>query len=520
MNISTNKSILDDIEIDDVNDENDIYDINLHFCFYQEPNDYLSRKFTNILSQSNFIDSFKKPEIDVHTIHVNFNSDNMSLEDLCILIQKMYTSCCYKVETDNNLILNCYYFFSSEKTNPNYVRDMYITNEDNFLSFFKHFFPNASDDEIFRTFLKYAIKYQNIHNEISINDWFEVGTNNNKEFFINKNGEILLDRFAEDAIRFNDNYGFIKFHNENWKEIDRNGNTIFVFPNDYYPLHTFIKKGYTQVVCNNNIIRNYNLLNNKTSELVFNKWYNDMGVFSEGYAYIMDENMSKNFIDINENTLFEKWFPANYNFSSFGNDYSIVTEINNNLMNLIDKNGNYISKKWFKCISRINDGLAVVRNDDDEENYIKQDGTFLLKRWRHKCYNFHEGVAFVTTVENQYRYSLIDITGKVIKNNILLHRNFKEGFAVIENDELLYNYIDKKGNRLSKKTWFNRCYEFNNGIARVEKDSKANFIDKTGKKLLPEWIDIQETIFENKDGFFFPNSGFSIDFNGNIIFSL
>ena len=79
--------------------------------------------------------------------------------------------------------------------------------------------------------------------------------------------------------------------------------------------------------------------------------------------------------------------------------------------------GEYLSDEWFNWCGYMDEGIAVVRNDDGKYNYIKEDGTLLLDEWYDDCEEFINGKARV---------------------------------ACDDGDETLYNYIDRDGNFLGE----------------------------------------------------------------------
>lgn len=224
--------------------------------------------------------------------------------------------------------------------------------------------------------------------------------------------------------------------------------------------------------------------------------------------------------------------------------------------NLLDKNGNLVFDKWYETphyeksrafVFRFDDGYACVVTDNGI-NFIDSKGNLLCEKGFYRAYSFHDGYAVVEVVQGQYTY--IDTTGKPISgkryedafdfqegyahviingkdyfidtkgnrtfdesfykdNPNIKYENFSsfiksglsDGYAVVS-DGKEYNYIDAKGNFLSKK-WFSEAHPFSEGLARVKINDKTAFIDKNGvvvsdKWYLPEKI---EFIGDFHDGF-------------------
>lgn len=66
---------------------------------------------------------------------------------------------------------------------------------------------------------------------------------------------------------------------------------------------------------------------------------------------------------------------------------------------------------------------------------------------------------------------------------------FWEGYARVKINEIGWNFIDTKGNLLSKK-WCDWCGDFQEGYARFKLNGKYNHIDTEGNLLSPnQWWD-------------------------------
>lgn len=98
--------------------------------------------------------------------------------------------------------------------------------------------------------------------------------------------------------------------------------------------------------------------------------------------------------------------------------------------------------------------------------------------------------------------------------------DYRDGFALIQRGDMLYNFIDKDGKILSIE-WFTHCKEFKDGFARVlRKDELYNFIDTNGKFLSNEWFNF---VFEFNEGYAVVRNDVSmlynfIDKNGKYLF--
>lgn len=97
----------------------------------------------------------------------------------------------------------------------------------------------------------------------------------------------------------------------------------------------------------------------------------------------------------------------------------------------------------------------------------------------------------LTVYELQNYYGFKDSTGQVIiKAGYEKVGRFKEGFAWVKIDHKRYYYINKQEEPLINFT-FDRCFDFQNGLARVyDKDEKNGhngfgFIDTKGEIVVP-----------------------------------
>ena len=86
-------------------------------------------------------------------------------------------------------------------------------------------------------------------------------------------------------------------------------------------------------------------------------------------------------------------------------------------------------------------------------------------------------------------YKVINNTEWWKNDNVLDLLYYIEGFAVVKNEDYVYNFIDKKGKFLSEQ-WFDWIDYFHDGFARLQRfDGQYNFIDKEGKIISEQWFD-------------------------------
>ena len=143
---------------------------------------------------------------------------------------------------------------------------------------------------------------------------------------------------------------------------------------------------------------------------------------------------------------------------------------------MIDK-----SAQWFDRCGNFHEGFAKVVLDG-KYNFINKNGEFLSEQWFDYCYDFHEGFA---KVELDGKSNFINKKGKIIAIDAKLQIcGFSEGFIKVrQNRNLTFNFINNDGEFLSNK-WFDYCYDFHEGLAKVELNNKENFIDNSGNLLV------------------------------------
>ena len=102
---------------------------------------------------------------------------------------------------------------------------------------------------------------------------------------------------------------------------------------------------------------------------------------------------------------------------------------------------------------------------------------------------YHEGFARVQREDGLRNF--IDRKGNYLSNEWFKDVSFfNEGFAIVQRrSDYLFNFIDKQGNYLSNE-WFKWLDNFKDGFAIVEReDGLRNFIDRKGNYLSNEWFD-------------------------------
>ena len=133
----------------------------------------------------------------------------------------------------------------------------------------------------------------------------------------------------------------------------------------------------------------YNLIS-PDGYLIFDRWFDFIGNFKNGYGKIQAVSQSQhrilnNFIDKNGNLVSDdKWFDE---IGSFHEGLARVKI--NKKWNFIATNGKIISDEWFDGVSNFKDGYAIVCVCEDlihrMKNVINSNGKFMLDDWQDYC---------------------------------------------------------------------------------------------------------------------------------------
>ena len=107
-----------------------------------------------------------------------------------------------------------------------------------------------------------------------------------------------------------------------------------------------------------------------------------------------------------------------------------------------------------------------------------------------KCYFDDTKVAAteITILKEINIDEVIETTEWWKNDNVLDLLYWSDGFARVQRGDKLWNFIDKKGNILSKE-WFEWIGDFDDGFALVQREDKLyNLIDTKGKIISNEWF--------------------------------
>ena len=302
---------------------------------------------------------------------------------------------------------------------------------------------------------------------------------NNKCNFINKNGEILSDKWFDNVGIFEDGYAKVKL-NDKWNFINTDGE---ILSNKWFDwVYYFREEGYAKVVLNDT----FNLIN-KNGEILSDKWFDEAYTFNEGYAGVK-LNDKWNFINKNGEIVFDKWFDYVYKFNE---GYARVKL--NDKWNFINTNGEYLSDKWFDDIVDFSEGYTRVLLND-KWNFINTDGEIISDKWFDFIGVFEDGYA---KVEFDNKWNFINTDGEIISDKWFDDVvDFKDDYSKVKLNKK-YNFINKNGEIIYDK-WFDEVNDFSEDYARVVLNDKYNFINKSGKIISDKWFDY---VFNFKKGY-------------------
>ena len=220
----------------------------------------------------------------------------------------------------------------------------------------------------------------------------------------------------------------------------------------------------------------------------FAYWYTT--VYRMGNTYL---------IDTLGNEIFTTSYDAGDGFWFLRDQAKIYSA--DSLEGLIDIKGNIILEPKYKTVSAYSQGYAAVGLSGKEygfTNYVFLDekGQVAFNKYFGFCYPFREGFALVE--DDDLNPDFIDLNGNLlgIPKKIDFADEFRNGRALVMMDKrgknkginfnrenCKYNFIDTEGNFISKKHFEDASF-FACGLAKVKIKGKYGFIDKDGNVVI------------------------------------
>ena len=532
-----NESLLDAVDVEDVKDDDsdDICNVMLVFdckTSFEGDNDKqtIENYVNKVLLTSHFIERYKEPLaclLDLTgnkscLIVISFYSENMSLGDFCILINRiavLFSGYVIRLKFSNDKIKDKPGEF---KFSTNFGRfeikehpSIEIIDEESFYWFFHIYFPDKSESEILKSFCRSCIRCNTRDNNINYRLCFD-GTYN----LVDYDGNLLLDGWFRDCYDFHDGFARVnvdvKDGNDKWNFIDKE--TGDLVSTTWYDEVCDFHEGFAVVKSkiNGKDIK-YNFIN-KDGLTISPVWFDGCRDFSNGLAVVhkyesffintkgelLKNNKGKK-IHYTEVEDFSEGYAPVFNGSLEDDDYG---------WNYIDTNGNVLcpGRHFFKAY-QFHDGFAVVEPSVVDANYIDTSGNFLLDNNCDKCFPFVNGYAVVM---NNHKYNVIDKKGNLIFSKWINPeiKNYSDGFFRVYHGTD-YNFIDVNGHYISDK-WFHAAEDFKDGFAKVENyRHEINYINRKGNLAFPKFVD--KNWIEQFGELLISKDGICVDSEGNIV---
>lgn len=187
-------------------------------------------------------------------------------------------------------------------------------------------------------------------------------------------------------------------------------------------------------------------------------------------------------------------------FSTIGQDYlNFVPYRKGDLWGFADRAGKivipceYSSAKVFE-----ENGFAIVEKNN-KSTIIDSKGKQAFTPLPLTLVESNEGI-YTTLYQDEksnFIWGYVNQMGEKIGENYNSVSKFSEGLARVQNEKKKYGFIDKKG-KLVIACKYSFAFDFQEGIAVVEKASRYGGIDKTGKMIIPFQY---SRLFPFKDGY-------------------
>lgn len=156
---------------------------------------------------------------------------------------------------------------------------------------------------------------------------------------------------------------------------------------------------------------------------------------------------------------------------------------------IIDENGTMIVSPRFRGVGMFVNGLAPAGDQHDHCGFINKQGEFVIPPQYDDAFEFSDGMAMVMTIHGQgqtevLKRGFVDTSGKVV---VPLQfdwvGDFSEGFAYVQRNDR-WNYVDKSG-RLLIPQWLDfTTFGFSENRAPIKKDGLWGYIDNQGEMVI------------------------------------
>ena len=219
--------------------------------------------------------------------------------------------------------------------------------------------------------------------------------------------------------------------------------------------------------------------------------YDDISTFTNGTANVYKGDMEGEidnkgkmitpFHKMSDEMILVDSYSVNENTYKYSEGLAVMDK--NDKFGYIDENGTIVISPKYDLANDFHDGLAVVAviaNNSFNYGYVDKQGREIMPCQFFDAIDFSEGFAVVRK-EMGSTYCFYNTKGeKEFNTDFNYCRSFKEGMAVIGNEEGKMGYINQHGEMVIP---YNYDYldDFSEGLAIVMRDGKLGYIDKQGR---------------------------------------
>lgn len=219
--------------------------------------------------------------------------------------------------------------------------------------------------------------------------------------------------------------------------------------------------------------------------------YDDVQNCQEGVCIVEvgSWNAKCGIVDAKGNIVLE---PCYHKMKGFNNGLAVVQDPKTELYGFVNKKGEVAIPLSYKYAASFSDGLALVRVKSGKYGYINEKEEIVIPTIYDDAEMFSEGLAIV---EKANKEMVINTKGEIIvtlpKNQSFDSNHYHNGLIVVvkdrdgnwwDDDDQKCGYLDNKGN-LVIDFIYDDAYDFEDGIAEVEKNGRKFYINTKGEEV-------------------------------------
>ncbi|WP_113664306.1 WG repeat-containing protein [Pedobacter nanyangensis] len=207
--------------------------------------------------------------------------------------------------------------------------------------------------------------------------------------------------------------------------------------------------------------------------------------FSEGLARVKSPYNVYGFI----NTSGDFVIPVGYQYIGERFSEGLVKFSSQGRIGYLDTKGNQaITPKYYGYFD-FSDGLVQIqKSPKDPYGYMDKTGKVVIPFKYSNAHHFSEGLAWVTKGKYPNQSTgVIDRTGKEIipiKMKNIDPSPYSDGLSRVRASNGNYTFYDKTGKEAFSLNSYKSVYDFNDGMASVERNNLWGYIDKTGREVI------------------------------------